>query len=184
MSAYITLLGAPGSGKGTQSLKLSKILEIPTIGIGDLIRNEIAKKSELGLKVEPLTSRGQLVPDDIITNIFKDNITKQMFEKGVISDGYPRNLKQAQAFQDIFLGKPLKTIIIYLDVPPQVLKARLFDRKRADDTEEVIETRNKVYAELTRPILDFFGDKVFKINGNSDQESIFSELQSLVKRHA
>ena len=184
MSAYITLLGAPGSGKGTQAKKLSEALSIPVVGIGDLIRSEINKNSSLGKLVAPIVNDGRLVPDSIITDIFKSNISEKLLKSGIIADGYPRNLNQAISFDQIFNHSDLKTVVIYIKVPVDVLKQRLLARGREDDTEAVILTRNKVYAESTEPILNFFGKRVIMVEGNRLENVIFDDILKLVKDRA
>lgn len=176
MGAYITLLGAPGCGKGTQAQMLASELNIPVVGIGDLIRSEISKKSALGQEVEPIVNSGNLVPDDIIIKIFSANITEALLKNGVITDGFPRNLVQAKAFEDIFKNKSLDTIIIYIKVPFERLKERLLLRGRSDDTEVVIETRNRVYENLTQPILDYFQGNVLEVDGDRDPSLVFSDI--------
>ena len=181
MSAYITLLGAPGSGKGTQAKKIASALNISVVGIGDLIREEIQKQTDLGRLVAPIVNCGNLVPDSIITEIFKANITEELFNKGVIADGYPRNLSQAIAFDELFRGKPLETVVLYITVPYERLKARLIARGRADDTEAVIQTRNNVYQDAIQPIVDYFGKRVISVNGDREEAVIFSDILDIVK---
>jgi len=184
MSAYITLLGAPGSGKGTQAKRLADTLRIPIVGIGDLIRTEISKKTELGKLVQPIVNEGRLVPDSIITEIFKVNVTEDLLRSGLIADGYPRNLNQAISFDETFKGKPLKVILIYIKVPYEKLKDRLMSRGREDDTDQVIMTRNKVYEESTEPILDYFAGRVCEVDGDRSEDAVFTDILKLIKEQA
>ena len=184
MSAYITLLGAPGSGKGTQANMISSTLNIPIVGIGDLIRSEISKKSSLGEIIAPMVNKGLLVPDSIITDIFKLNITQNLLQSGVIADGFPRNINQSISFDEIFSVGLLKTIVFYIKVPTDILKLRLLSRGRADDTESVILTRNQVYENSIQPILNFFGDRVVVVDGNREESVVFNEMLKMIKDRA
>lgn len=184
MSAYITLLGAPGCGKGTQAKLLSKELNIPIVGIGDLIRAEINKQSELGNLVAPIVNSGNLVSDEIIIKIFEANITDSLLQNGVITDGFPRNLVQAKAFDSLFRQRSLETIVIYIKVPFEALKERLLLRGRTDDNATVIETRNKVYEQSTQPILDYFHNRLLVVDGNREESLVFSDILKLVKTTA
>lgn len=181
MTAYITFLGAPGSGKGTQAEKLVESLGLQTLGIGDRMRYEIANKTEIGKIAEGFVKSGQLVPDEVVIGIVKNSISKEMLSDGFIADGFPRNLEQARQY-DLFLEDgPLDTVVIYIDVPFDTLKDRLMARGREDDTESVIEKRNQVYLEEIQPILDYFGDRVIKINGNQSPDSVFNSILSAVE---
>jgi adenylate kinase len=177
---YITFLGAPGSGKGTQAEKLVNHLGLKTLGIGDRMRYEISNKTVIGKQAEEYVKNGQLVPDDIVIDIVKNSISQDMLDNGFIADGFPRNLVQAELYDSFLSNAPLDTLIIYIDVPIEALKERLMARGREDDTEEVIQKRNEVYLGTIQPILDYFGDRVIKIDGNQSPEVVFNSILSVV----
>lgn len=181
MTAYITFLGAPGSGKGTQAEKLVNHLGLKTLGIGDRMRYEIANKTEIGVLAEEYVKNGQLVPDDVVIDIVKNSISEEMLQNGFIADGFPRNLEQAKRYDEFLNNESLDTVILYIDVDFDALKARLLSRGREDDTEEVIEKRNQVYLDTIQPILDYFGDRVIKINGNQTPDEVFNSILAVVE---
>lgn len=181
MTAYITFLGAPGSGKGTQAEKLVNDLALKTLGIGDSMRYEISNHTEIGKLAEQYVKSGQLVPDEIVIDIVKNSISPDMLSNGFIADGFPRNLEQAKQYDKFLESGPLDTVIIYIDVPFDALKHRLMARGREDDTEEVIQKRNEVYLETIQPILDYFGDRVIKIDGSQSPETVFNSILAAVE---
>lgn len=130
----IILLGAPNSGKGTFSNKVSKRYDIPQISTGDILKREIKAKSELGLKVKSYIDDGALVPDSLIINIVKKRITEPDCEKGFILDGFPRTKAQAEKLNDMLGEMPnVKLKVLNLDVPEEVLYERSANRKICSD---------------------------------------------------
>ena len=182
MTAYITFLGAPGSGKGTQADEVKKIFNITALGIGDRMRYEIEIKSEIGLTAEAYVKDGRLVPDDIIVDVVKNSLSKEMLKQGFIADGFPRNLTQAMAYDEFLKNEELSTIIIYIDVPFEKLKARLLARGREDDTSDIIENRNQVYLNETQPILSYFGDRVITVNGDQSPERVLEDIKVAIEK--
>ena len=128
MSAYITILGAPGSGKGTQCRRLGKALNIPVVGIGDTVRGQVKNKTQIGLEAIPFIEKGELVPDDIIIKMFQNKIDESMMANGVILDGFPRNYEQAIAFDSVFKKGSIDTKVFSLDVSQEAVMERLLGR--------------------------------------------------------
>jgi adenylate kinase len=126
----IVLLGAPGSGKGTQAQKLQAKYGIPQISSGDLLRDAVARGTELGLKAKAVMESGQLVSDDIVLGLIRDRLSRPDAIKGFILDGYPRNLDQANALAALLdaLGQPIDTVLL-LDVQRETLIKRLAGRR-------------------------------------------------------
>ncbi len=182
MTAYITFLGAPGSGKGTQADKVKNILNIESLGIGDRMRHEIARGSVLGDKIDGFVKKGLLVPDDIVIDVVRNGVSVDMFKKGFIADGFPRNLIQAIAYDRFLSNKDLRTIVIYIEVPLNKLKERLLGRGREDDIPEIIDNRNRVYLEQTKPILKYFSDRLITINGDQDPESVLEDICTVINK--
>lgn len=157
----IVLLGAPGSGKGTQAALLKQRLRVPHISTGEILRAAKAAGTPLGLKVKAVMDSGALVSDDIMLGLLEERFGADDIRAGFILDGYPRNLAQARAL-DALLGRlrlPVERAV-QLDVAESTLLARLAGRAkaegRADDTPEAISHRLHVYAEQTAPVIDFY----------------------------
>lgn len=126
----IILLGPPGSGKGTQAKLLSKRYGIPHIAMGDILREEVAKKTPLGEKVEVYMSKGELVPDEVAIEVLKKRLREADCSNGFILDGFPRTLNQAKALDDMLSGLNLKIdAVIYIEVPDGEIIKRLSLRR-------------------------------------------------------
>lgn len=160
----IVLLGAPGSGKGTQAALLTEHLDVPHISTGVLLRAAVETGSELGRKARAVMDRGELVSDDIMLGLIEERLQATDAEGGFILDGYPRNLSQASALDALLqrIGKPID-IAIQIDVDPDLVVARIAKRAeqedRSDDSEETVRKRMKVYEEQTAPVVDFYARK-------------------------
>ncbi len=169
----LLIFGPPGSGKGTQAQLLSKDFKLEHIS-SDILREEIKKGTLLGKKIQSYMQKGDLVPDDLMISLVKNNLSKNNF----ILDGFPRTLKEAK-FLDKY-NKPDNVIV--LDVPFHTLKSRLLKRNRNDDTPELIKHRFKVYSEQTAPILKFYKDRIILVDGDRKVEEIEEDLRILLKK--
>ncbi|API90095.1 MULTISPECIES: adenylate kinase family protein [Carnobacteriaceae] len=176
----IILVGAPGSGKGTVAERIQNKYEFPIVSSGEILRNEMKQETAIGKQVLSYVSSGKLVPDRIITALIKQKISKHQHKCSVVLDGYPRNLNQSLALEDI---TQTKQRVFYLDVPKDILKERLINRGRTDDTEKVIEQRFEVFLNETRPILDYYKrrDTLVRISGTSSDE-IFRKIDALLSK--
>lgn len=160
----LILLGAPGSGKGTQAVKLSEQLKIPHISTGDLFRENIKNNTKLGQEAKSYIDSGKLVPDSLTAKLLKDRLSKPDTKYGYILDGYPRNVEQAKDLSNI-IPKNAKVSVFYLDVSDNVLMERIMKRaqesgvKRSDDTPEIAKERIKVYHEQTAPVINYYQEK-------------------------
>lgn len=156
----IILLGAPGSGKGTQGQRLMEHLHIPQISTGDLLRAAVAAGTELGLKAKATMDAGQLVADDVVIGMIRERLAEPDAAKGFILDGFPRTQPQAVALDQLLakIDQPLKKVI-NLDASDEEIVQRLMARGRADDNEATIRKRLQVYGEQTRPLLDYYRKK-------------------------
>lgn len=185
----IILLGAPGSGKGTQAVKLSKELKIPHISTGDIFRDNVKNNTELGKKVKSYMDAGKLVPDELVTELLQDRLSQKDAEKGYILDGYPRTLKQAEDFEK-FAGKKLNIIAIYLDVSDAVLLERINKRAkeskvvRSDDKPEIAKDRIKVYHKQTAPLIDYYKKKgqLTTLKGEEGIEKNYDEILKIYRQ--
>ena len=146
MKKHLLFLGAPGAGKGTQAELLSKTNSYLHLSTGELLRNEIEMDSDLGRQVRDIINRGELVNDELVLKIVRQNLDKD--NNGWILDGYPRNLSQANSLNEVLIeiNQPLE-VVFYLDIPEDVLIKRLLLRGRKDDTEAVS------YTHLTLPTI-------------------------------
>lgn len=126
----IVLLGAPGSGKGTQSQKLQAKYGVPQVSSGDILRDAVARGTELGLKAKAVMDAGQLVSDDIVLGLIRDRLSQPDAANGFILDGFPRNIDQAKALEQLLeeLGQPLEAVLL-LDVRREALVERLAGRR-------------------------------------------------------
>jgi adenylate kinase len=180
----LIFLGPPGAGKGTQAHTLADICSIPHISTGDILRNAVAKKTDLGLKAKSYMDQGELVPDQVILDIVRDRLNHPDILPGWILDGFPRNVSQAS-----FLDQLLKEIsqscdwVVNLEVPDEVLIERLLSRGRDDDNESVIRHRLDVYREKTTPLINFYRDRqqLVSVNGNQSVEAVTADLKRLVQ---
>lgn len=135
----IVMLGAPGSGKGTQAKKLEAAHGLPQISTGDLLRRAVADRTELGLKAKAAMDAGNLVSDDIVLGMIRERIAADDAQKGFILDGYPRNAQQAEDLARVFaeLGLELDAAVL-MDVPTDVLMKRLTGRRTCSLTGKLL----------------------------------------------
>ncbi len=185
----IILLGAPGSGKGTQATLLRDRMNLVHISTGDLLRAARAAGTPLGLKAKEVMDRGELVSDDIVLSMLAERLHQPDAQDGVIFDGYPRNVAQADALTCMLaeMSMPLRAAIL-LDVSHTVLLNRLADRAkkegRADDTPEVIANRLKIYHDQTEPVVGYYQKRglLSKIAGEGSMEDIYAQIAAVLKK--
>jgi adenylate kinase len=181
---YIVLMGAPGAGKGTQAKLLEKNLGLPQVATGDLFRHNLKNKTELGLLAQSYMDRGELVPDSVTVDMVRARLSQPDCANGVVLDGFPRNTSQADALNDLLaeMGERIN-VVPHIHVNQEVLVDRLLKRAeiegRADDNEETIRTRMKVYQEQTSPLLDYYRERNLLVEVNGEQ-SINEVQQSLL----
>ena len=160
----LVLLGAPGSGKGTQAARLKSDLGVPHISTGDMLRAAVAAGTPTGLKAKAVMDAGQLVSDDILLAMLEERLAQPDTGAGFILDGYPRNLAQADALERLLarIGQPLDAVV-KLEVPNETIIGRCEIRyaaeHRKDDDPAVVRDRLKVYAEQTAPVADFYASR-------------------------
>jgi adenylate kinase len=179
----LVLLGAPGSGKGTQAARLKEHLQVPHISTGDLLRAEVAAGSPLGLQAKEVMARGELVSDAILLGMLEDRFSRADTRGGFILDGYPRNLAQADAMDALLtrIGQPMD-YAVQLDVPVELLVERIAGRAaaegRADDSPESVRTRLKVYDSQTAPVIEFYRahGQLTVVDGVGSLDEVFTRI--------
>ena len=179
----LVLLGAPGSGKGTQAARLKEHLQVPHISTGDLLRAEVAAGSKLGLAAKEVMARGELVSDAILLGMLEDRFSRPDTRGGFILDGYPRNLAQAAALDALLsrLGQPMD-YAVQLEVPTEMLVDRIAGRAkaegRADDNPESVRTRLDVYESQTAPVVEFYRQhgQLTAIDGVGSLDEVFTRI--------
>jgi adenylate kinase len=171
----IVLLGPPGAGKGTQALKLADKLGVPQISTGDLFRSNITRGTELGLEAKRYLDAGDLVPSDLTNALVDKRLDEADAADGFILDGYPRSVDQAEVLTRMLAARntELDAVLEFRVCEEELLK-RLKDRGRADDTEEVIRNRMKVYRDETAPLLEYYGDAVKTVDAVGSPDEVFA----------
>lgn len=185
----LVLLGAPGSGKGTQAARLKEHLQVPHISTGDLLRAEVAAGSPLGLQAKEVMARGELVSDDILLGMLKDRFSREDTRAGFILDGYPRNLAQAAALDELLesLGQKFDAAV-QLTVDNEQIVERLAGRAkaegRADDNPESVRKRLQVYDEQTAPVIEFYRQhgQLSVVDGVGPLDEVFERILQAVAR--
>ena len=188
----LVLLGAPGSGKGTQAARLKEHLQVPHISTGDLLRAEVAAGSPLGLQAKEVMARGELVSDDILLGMLEDRFSRDDTRAGFILDGYPRNLAQAAALDELLesLGQKFDAAV-QLTVDNEQIVERLAGRAkaegRADDNPESVRKRLQVYDEQTAPVIEFYRQhgQLGVVDGVGPLDEVFERiLQAIAQGRA
>jgi adenylate kinase len=157
----LVLLGAPGSGKGTQAKLLKDEFNIPHISTGDLLRAAVAAKTELGLAAKIVMDKGHLVSDEIVLGMLKERLTEDDARSGFILDGFPRNLVQADMLDTLLneINMPAQHAVL-IAVDPDEVVGRIAKRAeiegRTDDTEDVVRDRIKIYEDQTSPVINHY----------------------------
>jgi adenylate kinase len=213
MALDIVMLGPPGAGKGTQAARLAQRYGIPAISTGDMLRDAVQAGTELGRRVKAVMDRGELVGDDLIIDIVRERLGRADTAKGVVLDGFPRTIAQAEALDAIAAGRAL--VVLDIAVPDEELVRRLSSRRicqgcaaiasqaadgdaaacarcggtlvqRSDDREDVVRQRLKVYEQRTRPLLDYYRRRPsFRtIDGLQSPDAVAEAIAGVIDRTA
>jgi adenylate kinase len=179
----VVLLGPPGAGKGTQAVKLAEKLEVPHLSTGDLFRENIGKGTELGLEAKRYLDAGDLVPSELTNELVDDRLSNPDTNNGFILDGYPRSVQQAKALDDMLERRGTRLdAVLEFRVSEQVLLERLKARGRADDTDDVILNRMKVYRDETAPLIEYYTNELKTVDAVGPVDEVFTRaLRALGK---
>lgn len=187
----VIICGAPGGGKGTQSNLIIDKYNLKHISTGDMLRKEIADDTELGKNANKYISKGQLVPDDVIINMIEKKFDEMdcTHKNGIILDGFPRTVKQAEALEELYAKRGTATdILLDLQVDEEELINRLLIRGktsgRSDDNLETIKKRLDVYNSQTKPVTDFYEKlgKYVRIHGMGTVDEIFRRISEAIDK--
>lgn len=180
----IVLLGPPGAGKGTQSVRLAHRLQVCHLSTGEMLRQACDEKTALGLQAAQFMQQGQLVPDAMVEALVLERLAEPECNKGCVLDGFPRTLPQA-----INLDKWLNDqghnplIVLELSVPKEELFERLAKRGREDDGREIVAERLEQYKEKTRPLTDYYEKKgvLELVDGHGTPDEVFDRIVRIVE---
>ncbi len=181
------LLGAPGSGKGTQAEFLAASLGVPAISTGAMLRDAVALGSALGGKVEGIMASGALVDDALMAEVVRERLGRPDAAGGFLLDGYPRTTGQAAMLDSILEERQERLdAVVLLEVPEAVLMERAVARKRADDREEVVRERLRVYREKTEPLVEHYERRnlLRRVDGNRTMREVTSASLKMLASQA
>lgn len=179
----LLIVGAPGAGKGTQATGLAAAYGVPAISTGDIFRENIKNGTELGKKVQEITSQGQLVPDSLTNELIRDRLSQDDVAPGFLLDGYPRTVGQVEFLTELLAEQDAKIdavvqLVTDTDAVVERLLKRAQEQGRVDDTEEIIRHRQEVYATETAPIIDVYAERgaVVEVDGMGDVDEIAQRI--------
>ena len=183
----IVIFGPPGAGKGTQSKFIVNKYGLHQLSTGDLLRNEIKNKTELGSKITRIMNNGELVSDEIVNNLISKFISNDIYKHKIIFDGYPRTLDQAKNLDNLLKQYKQKIdVVLKLSVSLETVKKRIMERQtkenRTDDNEKIAIKRYKTYEISAEPVLNYYqqSNLVKVINGETGISQINSEISGLI----
>jgi adenylate kinase len=186
----VLLIGPPGAGKGTQAARIAAHFDLGNIATGALLREQVAKGTELGRVAKEYMDRGDLVPDDLVIEMTRDRMAQAAEEGGYVLDGYPRTLAQAEAAYRWAVARGIPfDLTLYFEIEEDELFARLAGRAReehrSDDAEETVRHRLEVFAAQTRPLVDYYHRRgiLVRINAVGPVDAISEQIFATLHWH-
>jgi adenylate kinase len=184
VAVRLLLIGAPGSGKGTQAVRLADRFGITHISSGDLLREHVRNKTPIGLTIKEYVDAGDLVPDSVVMDMLYKPVVTATEQGGYVLDGFPRTVEQAEGAYDVAhrLGAEVKASI-HLDVPNDELVRRLLARSRgSEDSQAVIAHRIEVYQQKTVPLLEYYAQRewLFTVDGSQSEDEVHEAIAEKV----
>jgi adenylate kinase len=180
----LLFVGPPGAGKGTQASRVAQALNVPHVSTGDMFRDHAAAETELGRRVQSIMAAGEYVPDELTVVMLEERLAEPDADRGFILDGFPRTEGQVAAL-DALIGVDGLDGVVVFEVDEDELVRRLLTRGRADDTEDTIRYRFRVFREQTAPLLEIYEkrDRLVSVDGMGDidevTERILAALEAL-----
>lgn len=182
MGRRLLFLGPPGAGKGTQAAMLARAIGVPHISTGVMLRDNVEQGTELGKQAQAIMAAGDLVPDDLVVAMVKDRLAQDDAACGYLLDGFPRNVAQAEAL-DVAIGAGALELALLVEADEEELVERLLQRAieegRADDNEDTIRNRQKVYRDETEPLVGYYpgnGVAVVAVDGMGSIPEVFARI--------
>lgn len=172
-------MGPPGAGKGTQASRVAQALGIPNVSTGEMFRDQAAAGTELGRRVQSIMAAGEYVPDEVTVAMLEERLAEPDAESGFILDGFPRTEGQVAALDSLIGVDGLDGVVVF-EVDEEELVGRLLTRGRADDTEDTIRYRFRVFHEQTAPLLEIYGkrDLLISVDGMGDIDEVTRRILS------
>jgi adenylate kinase len=179
----LLFIGPPGAGKGTQATRVAQHLGVPHISTGDMFRDQVSAGTDLGRQVDVIMKSGEYVPDELTVAMLAERLDEPDAAKGFILDGFPRTEGQVAALDGLIGADGLDAVVVF-DVDLEELTQRLLIRGRADDTEETIRNRFRVFTEQTAPLLRIYGDRglLVSVDGMGDMDEVTDRVLAALSR--
>jgi len=180
----LLFIGPPGAGKGTQASRVAESLGIPHISTGDMFRQQVVAGTELGRRVDAIMKAGEYVPDEITVEMLRERIAEPDAAGGFILDGFPRTGGQVAALDSLIGADGLDGVVVF-EVDEDELVRRLLTRGRADDTEETIRNRFRVFGDQTAPLLEIYGNRglLISVDGMGDIDDVTERILAALEDH-
>jgi len=188
----VLLLGPQGSGKGTQAKRIAAEYGLPHVATGDMFREAIAEQTDLGREVEPILAQGDLVPDELTVALIRERLEQDDADAGFVLDGFPRNLAQAAALDDLLttIGRELDVVFEFQlsdEVAMERMERRAREEGRTDDTPEVMRRRLEIYRRETQPLVEHYRVRqanVVGLHAERTIDEVFAEVQETLEQVA
>ena len=184
----LVIFGPPGAGKGTQSKFISKKYNLHQLSTGELFRNEIKNKTQLGNQISSIINSGELVSDEIVGNLIEKYVSNKIYQDRLIFDGFPRNLNQAKKLDNLLNQNNQKIdVVLNLSVSLETIKKRISARQtqegRADDNNEIAIKRYETYEKSTEPVIDYYrkSNLLAVVNGEASITEINHEISGIIE---